>query len=195
METTTNLSRCFWVNDNPRMIAYHDQEWGVPEHDDSRLFEHFVLDLFQAGLSWEIVLNKRDNFRRAFDGFDVARIARYGEADVARLRADAGIVRNRLKIEATIHNAQLVLEVQAEFGSFDRYLWQFTDFRTLRDSRGVTRETIRATSPESDTMARELKRRGFKFVGTTMCYAFMQSVGMVDDHTVDCFRYQGAHHW
>lgn len=192
---TTNLARCFWVNDNPRMIAYHDEEWGVPQHDDRRLFESFVLDLFQAGLSWEIVLNKRDNFRRAFDGFDVARIARYGAADVARLRADAGIVRNRLKIEATIHNAQLVLEVQAEFGSFDRYLWQFTDYRTLRDPRGVTAETIRAASPESDTMARELKRRGFKFVGTTMCYALMQGIGMVDDHTVDCFRYQGAGHW
>ncbi|MFQ5614332.1 MAG: DNA-3-methyladenine glycosylase I [Anaerolineae bacterium] len=186
------VSRCFWVNDNPLMIAYHDEEWGVPEHDDRRLFEFFLLDMFQAGLSWELMLNKRENFRRAFDNFEPEKIARYTEEDVARLLADAGIVRNRLKVPAAIHNAQRVLEIQAEFGSFDRYLWQFTGYRTLRDPRGVARETMPTTSPESDAMARDMKRRGFKFVGTTTCYAFMQGIGLVDDHTVDCFRYRGG---
>jgi DNA-3-methyladenine glycosylase I len=187
-----NLSRCFWVNDNPLMIAYHDQEWGVPQHDDRLLFEYFVLDTFQAGLSWEIILNKRENFRRAFDGFDPEQVASYDQTDVDRLLADSGIVRNRLKIEATIGNARRVLDLQASEGSFDRYLWQFTAGLTLRNPDGVSRESIPARSPESDAMAQDLKRRGFKFVGTIMCYALMQGIGMVDDHVVGCFRYRGA---
>jgi DNA-3-methyladenine glycosylase I len=192
MPDTNNLPRCFWVNDNPLMIAYHDTEWGVPQHDDRKLFEYFLLDTFQAGLSWELILNKRENFRRAFDNFDPQKIARYTEADRARLLADPGIIRNRLKVAAAINNAQCVLEIQAEFGSFDHYLWRFTGGRTWRNPHGVTAETIPASSPESDAMAKDLKQRGFKFVGTTICYAFMQGIGMVDDHTVDCFRYQPA---
>jgi DNA-3-methyladenine glycosylase I len=192
MTDTNSLPRCFWVNDNPLMIAYHDTEWGVPQHDDRKLFEYFLLDTFQAGLSWELILNKRENFRRAFDNFDPQKVARYTEADQARLLADPGIIRNRLKVAAAINNAQRVLEIQAEFGSFDHYLWRFTDGRTWRNPRGVTAETIPASSPESDAMAKDLKQRGFKFVGTTICYAFMQGIGMVDDHTVDCFRYQPA---
>lgn len=187
----TNLPRCFWVTDNPLMIVYHDTEWGTPQHDDRRLFEYFLLDTFQAGLSWELILNKRENFRRAFDDFDPAKIARYTQADINRLLADPGIVRNRLKVLAAINNAQRLLELQAEFGSFDRYLWRFSDGRTLRHPNGVTRATIPTSSRESDVMAKDLKQRGFKFVGTTICYAFMQGIGMVDDHTVDCFRYQG----
>ena len=188
---TAELARCFWVNNNPLMIAYHDTEWGVPQHDDRRLFGALLLSSFQAGLSWEIILNKRDNFRRAFDDFVPETIARYTDADIERLRADAGIVRNRAKITAAISNARCVLVVQTEFGSFDRYLWRFTHGRTLRNPQGVTRETMPASSPESDRLARDMKQRGFKFVGTTICYAFMQGVGMVDDHTVDCFRYRG----
>lgn len=187
---TTSISRCFWVNDNPLMIAYHDNEWGTPEHDDKKLFELFLLDTFQAGLSWELMINKRENFRRAFDNFDVEEIARYTEADKARLLADAGIVRNRLKVAAAITNAQAILTVQETFGSFDDYLWQFTGGRTLRNPQGVTHETIPVSTPESDAMSKDMKKRGFKFVGTTTCYAFMQSIGMVDDHTLDCFRYQ-----
>jgi DNA-3-methyladenine glycosylase I len=185
------VSRCFWVNDNPLMQAYHDEEWGTPEHDDRKLFELFLLDTFQAGLSWELMINKRDNFRRAFDNFEVEKIAHYTQADQNRLLADTGIVRNRLKIAAVIHNAQGVLAVREAFGSFDAYLWQFTAGRTLRNPNGVTRQTMPTSSPESDAMSKDMKKRGFKFVGTTTCYALMQSIGMVDDHTVDCFRYQG----
>ena len=184
------ISRCFWVNDNPLMIAYHDYEWGFPQHDDWRLFEYFLLDTFQAGLSWQLMLNKRENFRRAFADFDPVRIARYTEADRIRLLADPGIVRNRLKIAAAITNAQRVLELQEALGSFDNYLWRFTDGRTLRYLGGLTRETMPTSSPQSDAMARDMKQRGFKFVGTTTCYAFMQGIGMVDDHTIECFRYQ-----
>jgi DNA-3-methyladenine glycosylase I len=182
--------RCFWVNSNPLMMAYHDEEWGVPQHDDGRLFEYLLLDTFQAGLSWELMLNKRENFRLAFAGFDSQKIAQFDERDVARLRNDAGIVRNKLKIEGTINNARCFLKIQEEFGSFDRFLWSFTDYRTLRDPNGVTRETMRATSPESDAMAAELKKRGFKFAGSIICYAYMQGIGMVDDHETGCFRHR-----
>jgi DNA-3-methyladenine glycosylase I len=188
--TDKNLPRCFWVTENPLMIAYHDTEWGTPQHDDRRLFEYLVLSSFQAGLSWEMILNKRENFRHAFDNFSPEKIARYTEADVTRLVTDSGIVRNRAKITAAVTNARRVLELQTGFGSFNRYLWRFTNGQTLRNPQGVTQKTIPASSAESDAMARDMKQRGFKFVGTTICYAFMQSIGLVDDHTVDCFRYQ-----
>jgi DNA-3-methyladenine glycosylase I len=170
------------------MMRYHDEEWGVPVHDDRLLFEHLALDSFQAGLSWRTILNKREAFRRAFEGFDPERVARYTEDDVARLLGDASIVRNRLKITATISNAQRLLEVQRELGSFDSYIWQFTGHQTLRADSGVTMDSMPATSPESDAMSKDLKNRGFRFVGTTICYAFMQATGMVNDHVDGCFR-------
>ena len=180
--------RCAWAGTDPLYVAYHDQEWGVPLHDDRLLFEFLILDGMQAGLSWAIILKKRDNFRRAFDNFDPSLIAAYGDAKVAALLADPGIVRNRLKVAATIQNARAFLSVQDELGSFDAYLWQFVGgqpkvnaWRTLAD--------IPARTSESDAMSKNLARRGFKFVGSTICYAFMQAAGMVNDHTVDCFRY------
>ena len=180
--------RCFGDTKDTLMIRYHDEEWGVPLHDDRGLFEFLVLDSFQAGLSWRTILHKRENFRRALDNFDAGKIARYTDEDQGRLLNDAGIVRNRLKIAATITNAQSFLEVQKEFGSFDRYIWQFTGHRTLRNSDGITMSTIPAFTKESDAMSRDLKGRGFRFVGTTICYAFMQSAGMVNDHIDDCIR-------
>jgi DNA-3-methyladenine glycosylase I len=171
------------------MIRYHDTEWGVPLHDDGKLFEFLVLDAFQAGLSWAIVLRKREGFREAFSGFDPRRVAKYGGRKVKALLADAGIVRNRLKIEATIANARAFLAVQREFGSFDRYIWQFTGGRPKRN-RWRSLSQIPARSPESDAMSRDLKARGFRFVGSTICYAFMQAAGMVNDHLVGCFRYR-----
>jgi DNA-3-methyladenine glycosylase I len=171
------------------MIRYHDTEWGVPLHDDRKLFEFLVLDAFQAGLSWAIVLRKREGFREAFSGFDPRRVAKYGGRKVKALLADAGVVRNRLKIEATIANARAFLAVRREFGSFDRYIWQFTGGRTKRN-RWRSLSQIPARSPESDAMSRDLKARGFRFVGSTICYAFMQAAGMVNDHLVDCFRYR-----
>ena len=170
------------------MLRYHDEEWGVPSHDDRHLFEMLALEGAQAGLSWTTILNKRENYRRAFDGFDVDKVAHYGEADIDRLLADAGIVRNRAKIEATIGNARATLAVRDEFGSFDSYIWRFVGgtprrnaFRSLPD--------LPASTPESDAMSKDLKKRGFGFVGSTICYAFMQAVGMVNDHEVTCFRY------
>jgi DNA-3-methyladenine glycosylase I len=171
------------------MIRYHDEEWGVPLHDDPKLFEFLVLDAFQAGLSWRTVLHKRENFRKAFDGFEVKKIAGYGEADFDRLISDAGIIRNKAKISGTIQNARCFLEVQQEFGTFDRYIWQFTGGTTI-DNRLTSLSAMQATSPESDAMSRDLKRRGFKFVGSTICYAFMQAAGMVNDHLVNCHRYK-----
>ena len=170
------------------MMRYHDEEWGVPLHDDRALFEFLILDGFQAGLSWRTILHKRENFRRAFHDFDAGKIARYTEEDRQRLLNDPGIVRNRLKIEATINNAQRFLEVKKEFGSFDRYIWQFTGHKTLRKPQGVAHSTVPASTKESDVMSRDLKERGFRFVGTTICYAFMQAAGMVNDHIDDCFR-------
>lgn len=182
-------NRCPWTGSDERMIAYHDQEWGVPVHEDRKLFEFFVLDAFQAGLSWRTVLHKRENFRVAFDGFDPELIAGYGENERARLLADAGIVRNRMKIDATIHNAREFLRIQEERGSFSEWIWRFTGGETVRNA-WTTPEGVPATSPESDAMSRTLKEAGFKFVGSTICYAFMQAAGLVNDHLVTCFRYE-----
>jgi len=170
------------------MVEYHDNEWGKPVHDDRVLFEFLILEGAQAGLSWETILNKRENYRRAFDRFNVRKIARYDKRKVRALLADAGIVRNRLKIAATISNAQAFLEVQKEFGTFDRYVWQFVGGRPKRNN-WKTSKHLPARTRESDAMSEDLKRRGFRFVGTTICYAFMQATGMVDDHASDCFRY------
>ena len=170
-------------------LAYHDEEWGVPEHDDRALFEKLVLDGFQAGLSWLIILRKRENFQRAFSGFDPVKIARYRPAKVAALMNDAGIVRNRAKIEGTIANARGFLAILEEGQSFDSYLWQFTDGRTIKNAHRSL-DDLPAQSPESKAMSKDLRARGFKFVGPTICYAFMQAVGMANDHLVDCFRYR-----
>ncbi len=186
--TEQDVVRCFGGPGDPLMARYHDEEWGVPVHDDAKLFEFLVLEGFQAGLSWRTILHKRENFRRALDGFDAAKIASYGPADRERLMGDAGIVRNRLKIEAVVTNAQAFLDAQREFGSFDRYIWGFTGGRTLRRPGVITFDTIPATTPESDAMAKDLKARGFRFVGSTVCYAHMEATGMVNDHITDCFR-------
>jgi DNA-3-methyladenine glycosylase I len=171
------------------MIAYHDKEWGVPLHDDQKLLEFVVLDGAQAGLSWSTVLRKRENYRRAFQGFDPKIVAHYTKRDVERLLKDDGIIRNRLKIESAIINAKMFLEIQKEFGSFDTYIWQFTDGKTVQHQCRRLAD-IPATSKESDAMSKDLKKRGFRFVGSTICYAFMQAAGMVNDHLVDCFRYR-----
>ncbi|NIM93241.1 MAG: DNA-3-methyladenine glycosylase I [Anaerolineales bacterium] len=181
------IKRCFGDSD-PLMAQYHDEEWGVPVHDDRALFEHLALDSFQAGLSWRTILNKRENFRAAFDNFEPEIVAQYDESDRERLLGDAGIVRNRLKIEAAINNAKAFLEIQAEFGSFDQYIWGFTNYQTLRGPDAEGWDGLPSSSPESDAMSKDLKERGFKFVGTTICYAFMQAIGMVDDHLTWCFR-------
>ena len=170
------------------MLAYHDEEWGLQVHDDRTLFEFLILEGAQAGLRWETILKKRENYRKAFRRFHPAKVARFGAKDVQRLLADAGIVRNRAKIAAAIANAQLVLELQREFGSFDAYVWQFVGGEPIRN-RFRSISELPATTAESDAMSKELKRRGFKFVGPTICYAFMQAVGMVNDHEVGCFRY------
>ena len=171
------------------MAAYHDQEWGVPVRDDALLYQHLVLDGFQAGLSWRTILYKRENFRRAFEGFDPERVAAYGKRDVARLMRDAGIVRNRQKIEAAIGNARVYLALIEREGSFSDFLWSFTGSQTLLGKPARRWDEVPAHSPESDAMALALRQRGFRFVGTTICYAFMQAVGIVDDHMVGCFRY------
>ena len=181
-------TRCAWAQAEPN-ISYHDQEWGVPLHDDRALFELLILEGAQAGLSWTTILNKRENYRRAFDGFDAQKISRYGAKKVASLLADAGIVRNRLKIAATIRNAQAFLDVQKEFGSFDRYLWSFVAGKPIVNRRRTMQE-VPARSPESDAMSKDLLQRGFKFVGSTICYAFMQASGMVNDHLVTCPRHR-----
>lgn len=183
------ISRCTWPTSDPLYIDYHDTEWGVPEHDDRALFEKLILDGFQAGLSWITILRKRENFRRAFDGFEPEIIAGYGQEKVESLMADAGIVRNRGKIDGTINNAKGWLEIMSDGpGAFDRYLWGFTDGRTIQNSWRDLSEMPAATE-ESKAMSKALKGRGFKFVGPTICYAFMQAVGMVNDHTLGCFRY------
>jgi DNA-3-methyladenine glycosylase I len=183
------VRRCPWPEGNEQMIRYHDTEWGVPLHDDRKLFEFLVLDAFQAGLSWAIVLKKRDGFRMAFSDFDPRKVAMYDGRKVRTLLADAGIIRNRMKIEATIANARAFLAVQREFGSFDRYIWQFTGGATKRN-RWRALGQLPCRSDESDAMSRDLKARGFRFVGSTICYAFMQAAGMVNDHLVSCFRYE-----
>ena len=187
--STTN--RCEWAR-TPLGIAYHDAEWGVPVHDDRMLFEFLILEGAQAGLSWETILNKRDAYREAFDGFDPARVARFTSARVERLLGNPGIVRNRLKIESAVTNARAFLVVQKEFGSFDEYVWRFVGGAS-RVNGWRTLKEIPARTAESDALSRDLLRRGFKFVGSTICYAFMQAVGLVNDHTVDCFRYRQLH--
>ena len=171
------------------MEAYHDNEWGVPVHDDHLLFEMLILDNFQAGLSWRTILHKRENFRQAFDGFDPRKIARYTDKNRMRLLNDAGIIRNRAKINAAITNATAFLQIQAEFASFDHYIWQFTNYRTLQNPGYSAWQEVPVSSPESDAMSRDLRTRGLKFVGTTICHAYMQSIGMVNDHLNTCFRY------
>jgi DNA-3-methyladenine glycosylase I len=184
IEATT----CNWPSNDPLMIRYHDEEWGVPLHDDRKLFEFMLLDAFQAGLSWKTILHKRANFRKAFDGFNVRKIARYGEKDYERLMADSGIIRNKAKIRGTIVNARCFMEVQKEFGTFDKYIWQFTGGKTI-DNRLKTLKAMQVSSNESDAMSKDLRSRGFKFAGSTICYAFMQAAGMVNDHLVTCRRH------
>lgn len=181
------MTRCAWATDE-LSIPYHDREWGVPVHDDMVLFEFLVLEGVQAGLSWNTVLKKRENYRRAFDGFDPRLVAKYDDRKVDRLLADPGIIRNRLKIQSAIVNARAFLAVQEEFGSFDAYLWGFVGGKP-KVNRWRTLREIPTQTPEAEALSSDLKRRGFKFVGPTSCYAFMQSVGMVNDHTVDCFRH------
>ena len=178
--------RCAWAQ-SALMQGYHDKEWGVPQHDDRVLFEFLILEGAQAGLSWETVLKKRDTYRAAFRGFDPKKVARFTAPDEKRLLADAGIVRNRLKISSAISNAKAFLDVQREFGSFDRYVWGFVGGEPIRNA-WTSLKDVPARTAESDAMSKDLKRRGFRFVGSTICYAFMQAVGMVDDHTADCFR-------
>ncbi len=179
---------CSWPGDNQLMIQYHDTEWGVPLHDDRKLFEFLLLDNAQAGLSWQCILNKRENYRKAFDNFDPNKIARYNKGKIASLLKDSGIVRNRLKVQSAVTNAQIFLDVQNEYGSFDAYIWQFVNAAVIRN-KWKTLKDIPANSPESDAMSKALKKRGLKFVGSTICYAFMQSAGLVNDHLVTCFRH------
>jgi DNA-3-methyladenine glycosylase I len=184
-----NKVRCAWPGDDPLYRAYHDEEWGVPLHDDRRLFEFLTLEGAQAGLSWITILRKRGNYRAAFDGFDPARIARYDANKIESLLQDAGIVRNRLKVQSAVINAQKFLDVQDEFGSFDSFIWQFTG-GVPKQNKWRSLTEIPASTPESDAMSKELKQRGFKFVGSTICYAHMQATGMVNDHTTNCFRHK-----
>jgi DNA-3-methyladenine glycosylase I len=180
--------RCEWCGSDPLYIAYHDDEWGVPVHDDCRLFEKLVLEGAQAGLSWLTILRKRENYRRVFHGFDPKIIAAYSNDDIQRLLQDAGIVRNRLKIESAIHNARRVLEIKQEHGSFSSFLWRYVD-NIPRQNAWISMGELPARTEQSDMMSKDLKKLGFKFVGSTICYALMQSVGMVNDHIVGCFRY------
>lgn len=181
--------RCTWCGEDPLYMAYHDEEWGVPVHDDQRLFEFLILEGAQAGLSWITVLRKRENYRLAFDKFDYHKVAKYTEDDIERLLANEGIIRNKLKLKSAIKNAQGVLAIQAEFGSFDRYIWRFVDGVTVQNNWPSLAE-VPAKTPISELMSKDLKKRGFNFVGPTICYAFMQATGMVNDHTTDCFRYK-----
>ena len=183
------MKRCEWANRSELEQSYHDNEWGVAIHDDRSLFEFLVLEGAQAGLSWSTILRKREGYRKAFDNFDARKISRYSEHDVSRLLANPEIIRNRLKINATITNARAFLQVQEQFGSFDRYIWQFVNGRPIQNSWEKITD-IPSSTPESEAMSKDLQKRGFKFVGTTICYAFMQAVGMVNDHVVGCFRYE-----
>jgi DNA-3-methyladenine glycosylase I len=184
------MKRCAWVSlDDPLMLAYHDCEWGVPVHDDRTHFEFLILEAAQAGLSWSIVLRKREGYRRAFSGFDPEKVARYTDKQIQKLTLDAAIVRNQLKIKAAVRSARAFLAIQQEFGSFDAYCWRFVDGRP-KLNRPKTMGDVPATSAESDAFSKDLKRRGFNFVGSTIIYAYMQAVGMVNDHLVDCFRYR-----
>jgi DNA-3-methyladenine glycosylase I len=180
------ITRCAWAQ-TESMIAYHDKEWGVPVHDDGLLFEFLVLEGAQAGLSWSTILNKRDNYRKAFDNFDAQKIAKYDARKIKKLLANPGIVRNKLKVAAAVQNAKAFLAVQKEFGNFDAYIWSFVNHKPIRN-KFKTMKQVPARTPESDAMSKDLLKRGFKFAGSTICYAFMQAVGMVNDHLVDCFR-------
>lgn len=182
-------NRCQWVGTNPLMIAYHDIEWGVPLHNDRKLFEFFILDAFQAGLSWSTIINKRRNFAKAFANFDPKKVARFTTRDYQRLMNDAGIIRNKLKIQGSIKNAQAFLAIQKEFGSFDTYIWQFTNGKTLKNKWQDLKQ-LPAKTVEAENMSNDLKKRGFTFCGPTICYAFMQAAGMVNDHLVSCWRYK-----
>jgi DNA-3-methyladenine glycosylase I len=182
-----NKTRCTWCGNDPLYIEYHDREWGVPVYDDAKLFEFLILETFQAGLSWITVLRKRENFRMAFDGFDYKKIAKYNESKFEELLHNAGIIRNKLKIKATITNAIAFMEVQGEFGSFSKYIWGFTNGKPLKN--GWKNLEIPATTALSDRISKDLKKRGFKFVGSTVIYAHMQATGMINDHVTDCFRY------
>ena len=184
-----NRQRCAWAGDDNLYRQYHDSEWGVPLHDDRALFEFLILEGAQAGLSWITILRKRENYRAAFDDFDATRIAAYGANKIESLLQDAGIVRNRLKIAAAVINAQKFLDVQDEFGSFDSFIWRFVDGNP-KQNRWRSPAEVPASTPESDVMSKELKRRGFKFVGSTICYALMQATGLVNDHTTDCYRHK-----
>jgi DNA-3-methyladenine glycosylase I len=187
--TGRTLKRCAWAQGSELEQIYHDTEWGVPQHDDIRLFEFLILEGAQAGLSWSTILRKREHYRKAFAGFDPVKVARFTEARQQKLMQDPGIVRNRLKIAATVDNARAFLKVRKEFGSFDRYIWQFVGGRPLVNRRRARRD-IPAKTAEAEAMSRDLKKRGFRFVGPTICYAYMQAVGMVNDHTMDCFRHK-----
>lgn len=181
--------RCGWHGEDPLYIDYHDKEWGVPVHDDRTHFEMIVLDGAQAGLSWITILRRRESYREAFDNFDPVKVSRYGEKKIKELLENPGIIRNRLKVNSAVQNAKAFLDVRKEFGTFDKYIWQFVGHKTIYNSPGSLKE-IKATSPESDAMSRDLRKRGFSFVGSTICYAYMQAAGLVNDHTVDCFRYK-----
>ncbi len=189
MSAIESQKRCPWCLGSEAYIAYHDREWGTPVHEERMLFELLILEGAQAGLSWSTILNKRENYRKAFDHFDARKIARYADKKIARLLADAGIVRNRLKIAAAIQNAKAFLALQKEFGSFDRYVWAFVGGKPKQHRRRSLKQ-VPARTAESDAMSQDLKRRGFKFVGSTICYAFMQATGMVNDHLVGCFRHE-----
>jgi len=181
--------RCAWCESSDLYKKYHDEEWGVPVHDDRTLFEFLILEGAQAGLSWITVLNKRENYRKAFDNFNAKKIAKYDEAKRTELLSNAGIIRNKLKVNAAIVNARIFLEIPKEYGSFDKYIWQFTDYKVVKNNFATLKE-VPATTPQSDVMSKTLKKRGFKFVGSTICYAYMQAVGMVNDHVKECFRYE-----
>ncbi len=181
--------RCSWAGNRLQDIKYHDEEWGVPVHDDQKLFEFLLLESFQAGLSWSTILKKRENFRKAFDNFNPSIVANYDDKKIELLLKNEGIIRNKLKIKSAISNANIFLDIQNEYGSFNNYIWQFTGGVTIKNNP-KTIQDIPSSTNESDAMSKDLKNRGFKFVGTTICYAFMQATGMVDDHVVDCFRYE-----
>ena len=183
------ITRCEWPADNDLMIKYHDEEWGTPVHDDQKFFEFLLLEAFQAGLSWEIILKRREGFRKAFDNFDYKKIINYTEEDVERLMNNEGIIRNRLKIVSTISNAKLFIEIQKEFGSFNKYIWGFVNDKPINNNR-KSMSDIPATTKVSDELSKELKKRGFKFFGSTIAYAFMQAAGLINDHTTECFRYK-----
>ena len=192
MQTTrrNKVTRCGWAENGSLLYAaYHDDEWGVPQHDDRALFEFLILEGAQAGLSWSTILNKREGYRKAFAGFDPGKVARFDKARIQRILQDPGIVRNRLKVESAVTNARAFLDIQKEFGSFDAYAWGFVGGKPIRNRRASAKQ-VPASTPESDALSKDLKKRGFRFVGTTIMYAFMQAVGMVNDHTVDCFRWK-----